>query len=62
MRETGTGGSAVNGSEPGGELVSPERREALVRLAKYSAPAMLALLVTAESAAAAPCVSACRPT
>jgi hypothetical protein len=40
-------------------LTNPERREALVRLAKYTAPAMLALLVSVEDAAAGVCVSAC---
>jgi hypothetical protein len=36
-----------------------ERREALARLAKYTAPAMLALLASSEDAGAQPCVSPC---
>jgi len=59
MSETDAGGSAVNNSAQAEELVDPERREALVRLAKYTAPAMLALLVSAEGAAAGVCTSAC---
>jgi hypothetical protein len=39
------------------ELLDPKRREALGRLAKYTAPAMLALLASSEDAGAAPCVS-----
>src|SRR5258708_3427501 len=41
------------------ELLDPKRREALARLAKYTAPAMLALLASSEDAGAAPCVSPC---
>ncbi len=52
-------GSAVNGSKQPEELTNPERREALVRLAKYTAPAMLAVLVSTEDAAAGVCVSNC---
>ena len=59
MSKADTDGTAVNGSERIEDPVDPERRAALVRLAKYTAPAMLALLVSAEGAAAAPCVSAC---
>jgi hypothetical protein len=59
MTEVDAGGSAIGGSEQTEELVNPERREALVRFAKYTAPAMLALLVSVEDAAAGVCVSAC---
>jgi hypothetical protein len=59
MSETEVGSAAVNGPEQTKELVNPERREALVRLARYTAPAMLALLVSTEGAAAGACVSAC---
>jgi hypothetical protein len=59
VSETNARGSVVDGTEQTEELVNPERREALVRLAKYTAPAMLALLVSAEDAAAGICVSAC---
>ncbi len=41
------------------ELLDPKRREALARLAKYTAPAMLALLASTENAGAVPCVSPC---
>jgi hypothetical protein len=41
------------------ELLDPKRREALARLAIYSAPAMLALLASSEDAGAQPCVSRC---
>jgi hypothetical protein len=59
MSETDAGSSAVDGSKQTGDLVNPERREALIRLAKYTAPAMLALLVSAEDSAALVCLSAC---
>ena len=59
MSKAETGGPAVEGSEQTEELINPERRDALVRLAKYTAPAMLALLVSVEDAAAGVCVSAC---
>jgi hypothetical protein len=42
-----------------GELLDPKRREALARLAIYTAPAMLALLASSEDAGAQPCVSPC---
>jgi hypothetical protein len=59
MSEAEAGGSVAKGSEQTEGLVNPERREALLRLAKYTAPAMLAVLVSAEDAAAGVCVSAC---
>jgi hypothetical protein len=43
------------------ELLDPERREALLRLAKYTAPAMLAVLASTEDAGALTCVSPCPP-
>jgi hypothetical protein len=39
------------------ELLDPKRREALGRLAKYTAPAMLALLASSADTGAQPCVS-----
>jgi hypothetical protein len=39
------------------EPLDPKRREALARLATYTAPAMLALLASSEDAGAQPCVS-----
>ena len=59
MTQTDAGGSAIVGPQRTEDLVNPERREALVRLAKYTAPAMLALLVSVEDAAAGVCVSGC---
>jgi hypothetical protein len=42
------------------ESVDHSRREAMVRLAKYTAPAMLALLLSTDnSMAALPCTSSC---
>jgi hypothetical protein len=43
----------------GEELLDPKRREALARLATYTAPAMLALLASSEDAGAGTCVSRC---
>ena len=59
VSETDAGGAAIDGREQAEELVDPERREVLARLAKYTAPAMLALLVSAEDSAALVCLSAC---
>jgi hypothetical protein len=42
------------------EPLDPKRREALARLAIYSAPAMLALLASSEDAGAGTCFSRCQ--
>jgi hypothetical protein len=42
------------------EVLDPKRREALARLATYTAPAMLALLASSEDAGAGTCVSSNR--
>jgi hypothetical protein len=47
-------GAAGNGAEHTGERIDHERREALTRLAKYTAPAMLAVLMSAATGAAVP--------
>jgi hypothetical protein len=47
-------GSACKGAGQTGERIDQERREALTRLAQYTAPAMLAVLM---STGAAPAVS-----
>ena len=52
-------GAASKGAEQTGERIDHERREALTRLAKYTAPAVLAVLLSAEKGSAAPCVSPC---
>ena len=49
----------VGKGEQTGERIDHERREALTRLAKYTAPAMLALLMSVEKGRAAPCISLC---
>jgi hypothetical protein len=43
-------GAAGKGEEQTGERIDHERREALTRLAKYTAPAMLAVLVSVANA------------
>ena len=43
------------------EPLDRKRREALARLAKYTAPAMLAVLASTEEAGALACVSNCPP-
>jgi endosialidase-like protein len=59
VSETDAGGAAVDGREQADELVNPDRREVLARFAKYTAPAMLALLVSTEESTALVCLSAC---
>jgi hypothetical protein len=39
------------------ERIDDSRREAMMRLAKYTAPAMLALLLSADKGMATPCTS-----
>jgi len=39
------------------ESVDHSRRDAMMRLAKYTAPAILALLLSADKGMAAPCIS-----
>jgi hypothetical protein len=46
ISETLNGGSADENARPAEEHINQERREALTRLAKYTAPAMLAVLVS----------------
>ena len=45
-------GSAGKGEPQSGERIDHERREALTRLAKYTAPAMLAVLMSAADSRA----------
>jgi hypothetical protein len=45
---------AGKGAGQTGEHIDHERREALTRLAKYTAPAMLAVLMSASAGAAVP--------
>jgi hypothetical protein len=51
-----TVGEAVEGPE---EHIDQERREALKRFAKYTAPAMLGLLLSGQNGMATPCTSNC---
>jgi hypothetical protein len=44
--------AAGKGAEQTGERIDQERREALSRLAKYTAPVMLAVLMSASTGAA----------
>jgi hypothetical protein len=46
--------AAGKGAEQTGERIDQERREALSRLAKYTAPVMLAVLMSASAGAAVP--------
>jgi hypothetical protein len=57
--ESDAGGFAAENSKQSEKPTDPERREALLRLAKYTAPAVLAVLASTEDAGAAPCVSPC---
>ena len=41
--------AAAKGAEQTGERIDQERREALSRLAKYTAPVMLAVLMSAST-------------
>ena len=59
MSEADAGGSAGDGAEQTDERIDHERREALMRLAKYTAPAVLAVLLSAEKGSALVCVSPC---
>jgi hypothetical protein len=54
-------GAAGKGEQQTGERIDHERREALTRLAKYTAPAVLAVLLSAEKGSALVCVSPCLP-
>jgi hypothetical protein len=45
---------AASKGEQTGERIDLERREAVIRLAKYTAPAMLAVLMSASTGAAIP--------
>jgi hypothetical protein len=49
MSEADDYGAISNGAKPTGERIDQERREALKRFAKYTAPAMLGLLLSAEN-------------
>jgi hypothetical protein len=51
-------GSADNGTEQTDETINQSRREALSRFAKYTAPAMLGLLLSGQHGVAAPVGSA----
>jgi hypothetical protein len=60
MSEADARGSAHEGGEQVEELVDHGRRETLTRLAKYAAPAMLAVLLSVERGGAQMiCVSNC---
>jgi len=48
-------GPAVQAEQP----VDDSRRKAMLRLAVYTAPAMLALLLSTEKSMAIPCTSRC---
>jgi hypothetical protein len=50
-------GAASKGAEQTGERIDHERREALMRLAKYTAPAMVAVLMSTSTGATAPPLS-----
>jgi Chaperone of endosialidase len=50
-------GAAGKGEQQSGERIDHERREALTRLAKYTAPAMLAVLMANTAGATAPPIS-----
>jgi hypothetical protein len=54
MSEFGDSGSAGHGVEQSDERIDLGRREALMRLAKYTAPAMLVVLMSASRGAATP--------
>jgi hypothetical protein len=54
MSETLNGGSADDAAHPIEEHIDQERREVLTRLAKYTAPAMLAVLMSASASVAVP--------
>jgi hypothetical protein len=49
---TDTDGATGKGAEQTGERIDQERREALSRLAKYTAPVMLAVLMSASGGVA----------
>jgi Chaperone of endosialidase len=55
------GGVAGKGAEHTEERIDQERRDALARLAKYTAPAMLAVLMSAADSRATLIVSGGRP-
>ena len=59
--ESGADSSGAKVSTRSNKPTGPERREALLRLAKYTAPAMLAVLASTEEAGALTCVSPCPP-
>ena len=59
--ESGASSLGTKVSTQSDKLTDPERREALLRLAKYTAPAMLAVLASTEEAGALTCVSPCPP-
>ena len=48
---------ATPGTEQSGERVDNQRREALIKFGKYTAPAMLAMLATADKGIALPPIS-----
>jgi endosialidase-like protein len=52
MSEADAGGSVGKGVEQTPELIDQERREALTRFAKYTAPAVLAVLISVNGKAA----------
>jgi hypothetical protein len=54
MSEFGNSGSAGHDVEQSDERIDLGRREALTRLAKYTAPAMLVVLMSASRGAATP--------
>jgi hypothetical protein len=50
MSQTDGDGAAGKGAERTEERINHERREAVMRLAKYTAPAMLAVLLAMDQA------------
>ena len=48
---------ATLGAEQSAERIDEQRREALIRFGKYTAPAMLAMLVSVNKGMAAPPIS-----
>jgi hypothetical protein len=59
--QSGAGNLGAQGSTQSEKPTDLERREALLRLAAYTAPAMVALLTSTEEAGALACVSPCPP-
>jgi hypothetical protein len=60
MSEPDRRGSVDDGAERAQKLVNRGRRDVLTSFAKYTAPAMLAVLMSVEKGGATPCVSNCQ--